>query len=110
MSSSGADPPQKEDPRFSGVGQKPNQLDDDELCRLIPHGGPPRKRDIRRLRAEHRALCQMLAPIEQIFWEIAQKRAQIADKLANQGVVPFCRPASGRKPRKPITPKGGMSC
>jgi hypothetical protein len=100
-------PPSKEDPRRRSVGQKPNQWDDDELCRLIPQGEPPRKPDIRRLRAEHRALCQMLAPIEQIFWEIAQKRAQVADALARAGVEEFCEPS----PRhKLITRKGGMPC
>jgi hypothetical protein len=67
-------PPSKEDPRRRSVGQKPNQWDDEELCRLIAQDARHRKADIHRLRAEYWSLCQALAPIEQIFWEIAQKR------------------------------------
>jgi hypothetical protein len=94
-------PPSKEDPRRRSVGQKPNQWDDDELCRLIPQGEPPRKPDIRRLRAEYRRLCLALEPLERAFWRLEQRRSRLADALANAGVKEFCKPRLTRKGSPP---------
>ena len=51
-----------------------------------------RKANIRQLRRDYQLLCQMLKPIERIFWAIEQRRTQLADQLANEGVPPFCTP------------------
>ena len=50
------------------------------------------KSDIRRMRREYRLLCEAQAPIERVFWELEQRKAQLADRLANEGASPFCRP------------------
>jgi hypothetical protein len=94
-------PPSKEDPRRRSVGQKPDQWDDDELCRLIPHGTRLRKADIHRLRAEYMSLCQALALLESAFWRLEQRRSRLADALANAGVKEFCKPRLTRKGSPP---------
>jgi hypothetical protein len=68
----------------------------------------PGKPDIRRMRREYRLLCEAQAPIERVFWQLEQRKGQLADQLANEGVAPFCRPRrAGQSLRKRLTRKGG---
>jgi hypothetical protein len=46
---------------------------------------------IRRLTAEYRRISAVQAPIELAFWSLEQRKGQLADRLANEGVKPFCR-------------------
>ena len=53
------------------------------------------------MRAEYRLLCEVQAQIERAFWAIEQRKGQLADQLANEGIKPFCRPRnSGHLPSK----------
>ena len=68
---------------------------------------PPPARDVntrarvRRLRSEYQLLCKVQAPIERAFWALEQRKGQLADQLANEGIKPFCRPRnSGHAPSK----------
>jgi hypothetical protein len=72
----------------------------------IVHPRRPGKTDVRRMQREYRLLCEAQAPIERAFWRLEQRKGRLADRLANEGIAPFCRPASGRKRRQPLTPKG----
>lgn len=63
--------------------------------RHIARTGRPGKADIHKLRADYRLLCKVQAPIAHAFWALEQRKVQLADRLANEGVKPFCRP---RKP------------
>jgi hypothetical protein len=60
-----------------------------------------RRARVRRLRAEYQLLCKVQAPIERAFWALEQRKVQLADQLANEGIKPFCRPRmSGHQPSK----------
>jgi hypothetical protein len=111
MSASGAGPPGPENvaPRLDT--EATHKVDDDDI-RPIVRSKTPGKADIRRLRQEYQLLCRMQAPIERAFWRLEQRKGRLADRLANEGIAPFCRPASGRKRlrRQPLTPKGDTSC
>jgi hypothetical protein len=68
----------------------------------LPSAIAKRKTDIRRLRMKYRLLCEVQAPIERVFWELEQRKSQLADQLANEGATPFCRPRrSGHKRKEP---------
>ena len=56
------------------------------------------KDKIRRLRLEYQMLSEVQAPLERAFWRLEQRKAQLADQLANEGVAPFCRPRRGGCP------------
>jgi hypothetical protein len=47
--------------------------------------------------AEYRVLCALQAPLERAFWAVTQRRAQIADRLANLGLAEFAEPAEGSR-------------
>jgi hypothetical protein len=73
---------------------------DDDAAPIV-HPPKPGKADLRRMRQEYRILCQNQAPIERAFWALEQRKGQLADKLANEGIKPFCRPRdSGHPPSK----------
>jgi hypothetical protein len=56
---------------------------------------------VRRLRAEYQLLCKVQAPIERAFSALEQRKGQLGDQLANEGIKPFCRPRrSGHPPSK----------
>ena len=75
------------------------------------HSPRPNKPDIRRMRREYRLLCEAQAPFERVFWQLEQRKGQLADQLANEGVAPFCRPRrGGQRLRKRFTRKGGSPC
>ena len=52
---------------------------------------------------EYRLICRMIRPIERAFWQLEQRKGQLADQLANEGVRPFCEPRREREPHA----KGG---
>jgi hypothetical protein len=77
----------------------------------IVHFQRPDNRDIRRMRREYRLLCEAQAPVERVFWQLEQRKGQLADQLANEGVAPFCTPRrGGQRLRKRLTRKGGSPC
>ena len=79
--------------------QRNVELLDDSVS--LPSAIAQCKTDIRRMRREYRLLCEAQAPIERVFWEIEQRKGQLADQLANEGIKPFCRPRnSGHPPSK----------
>jgi hypothetical protein len=82
----------KKTPRLSPEAAR--KVDDDDR-QHIAHSQRPDKSDIRRMRREYRLLCVAQAPVERVFWQLEQCKAQLADQLANEGVAPFCKPRRG---------------
>ena len=86
-------------PELLTPAQRNVELLDDSVS--LPSAIAQSKTDIRRMRREYRLLCEAQAPIERVFWEIEQRKGQLADQLANEGIKPFCRPRrSGHPPPK----------
>ena len=102
--SSGTGPPgpEKATPRLDSEAAR--KVDDDDGEHIVHFQAPDK--DIARLRQEYLALCEAQAPFERIFWQIEERKGQLADQLANEGVAPFCRPRrGGQRLRKRFTRK-----
>jgi hypothetical protein len=78
-------PPEKAAPRLVIPGRRKVSIDW-TTANSYTSAAQPSSADIRRMRREYRLLCQLLAPLEKIFWELEQRRASMADRLANEGV------------------------
>ena len=81
---------QKATPELETRAQRNVELLDDAVS--LPPAIAQCKSDVRRLASEYQLLCEAQAPIERVFWELEQRKAQLADRLANEGAAPFCRP------------------
>ena len=82
-----------------GVNPDPREivevLPNDDIL-LLP-ANARRKANVRAMLREHQLLCTVLKPLESAFWRLAQRKAQLEDKLGNACVMPFCHPRTSRR-------------